>query len=212
MKTEENTPSYVGNNYQFKFKFDVKKSKSNDISYNRTRKFPNNRIHNESEDFSKSHIQNKSSVNLIEDNINHNLIKVSKSIEQKNELVINPKLKRRRRETLYEILNQRKNTPNFRRKKIETFEKENDKENEKQNEEIKNRTSFGFFLNKNRNKILDNERNNLSGLNSKEDFIRNNGISNYNKNSSSGIRKLIFNKVLQKSNLDENANNDNNLN
>ena len=214
MKTGENIPSYMGDKYQLKLKFYSKKNRSNDISYDRSRKYPNNRIHNESEDFSISHIQNKSSVNLIENNRNNNLIKVSKSIEQKNELVINPKLKRRKRETLYEILNRRKNTPNFGRKKIENFENENDEGNEKQNEEVKNRTSFGFFPNKNRNKILDNEKNNLSGINSKEDFIRNNGISNYNKNSSSGIRKLIFNKVLQKSNLDEteNENNDNNLN
>ena len=217
IKTEKNTPSYVGYNYQTKLEFYVKKSKSNDKSYDRSRKFPNNRIHNESEDFSISHIQNKSSTYLIESNRNNNLIKVSKSIEQKNELGINPKLKKRRRETLYEILNRRKNTPNFGRKKIENFDNENGKENEKQNEEVKNRTSIGFFPNKKRNKIFfffffDNERNNLSGLNSKEELIRNNGINYYNNNSSSGIRKLIFNKVLQKSNLDEHDNNENNLN
>ena len=210
IKTGENTPSYNGNNYPLKLKFYVKKSKSNDISYDRSRKYPNNRIHNESEDFSISHIQNKSSVNLIESNRNNNLIKVSKSIEQKNDFVINPKLKRRRRETLHEILNRRKNTPNFGRKNIDNLydkenDRENDRENEKQNEEVKNRTSFGFFPNKNRNKIFDNERNNLSGLNSKEEFIINNGISNYYKNSSSGIRKLIYNK-------DENENNNRYLN
>jgi len=214
MKTVENIPnhSYVDNNYQSKLKFYVKKSKSNDISYDRSRKYPNKRIHNESEDFSISHIQNKSSNNLIENNRNNNLIKVSKSIEHKNELVNNPKLKRRRRETLYEILNRRKNTPNFGRKIIEnSSDKEDDKENEKQNEEVKNRTSYGFYLNKNRNKILDNEKNNLSGFNSKDEFTRNNGISNYNKNSNNGIRMLIFNKVLQKSNLDENENNLNSI-
>ena len=122
-----NTPNSITNNY-FNFGLFIKKNKTNDTSYDRNRKNPN-----VSEDFSFMENKNKSSINVNlkenkdkenENNVENkkiNLIKVTKSIEQTDRYGYN---KRRKRRTLYEILNSRKNTPITNNKRNIFYDKE----------------------------------------------------------------------------------------
>ena len=62
------------------------------------------------------------------------------------------------------------------------------------------------FADKDRNKIFDNEINNLSLFNTAENFNNNKAINNDNKNSNLGIKRFIFKNSFRKPNLDENEN------
>ena len=187
MKPGEYSLSYIGNEYQLKLKYKLKKSKSNDIL------FYSNRILNKIEDFFHLQTQNKSFFSLTEKNKNNNKI-VKKIIKYQSN-------KRKK----YKI-NRRKNTQNLRKKNIDNFyEKENEKGNKK-----KNTVSFGFFSPKNSKISLSIERNNSIRLNSKDEFKKKIIVRNHNKNSI--IKRLNFNKKYRMPNLNENGSNDNNLN
>ncbi len=189
------------NSNYFNFGLYIKKNMVKDRSYDRIIK---NR--NQSEDISYMENRNKSTINVNnnkerEKDIDHNnnLIKVSKSIEQNDRYALN-KRRKRRRETLYEILNSRKNTPNYIRNANNISndkENENDNENKKklenkyiyssgENNYIKRKTTYGFYGNK------------LNHIENKENIIQSNDINKL------GFKRMFFRKTNDKE--------DNNLN
>ena len=236
LKTGENTPSSIVNNFYFNFGFYIKRNKTNDISYERKKRIPHSKLNIVSEDFSLLHNKNISSINNTKQTEDNNkMIKVSKSIEQD---VIHRKdsnLKKRRRETLHEILNNRKNTPNFcyRDRNDEKnpqiyYNKENDKKEDNKKVDKKSKTSFGFYSNKNNRSILVDKvfknKSNLTSLGSIENFINdkkiikknitsknNNNINNTNNVSNFSLRKILFDKGTKEKEKEEKEDNRNTI-
>ena len=213
IKPGDNISTSLMNNY-FNFGYH-KKNKTKDISYVIKKGISRNKHNFKSEDFSLHNNQNKSAINIRKQTYenSNNISKVSKSTKQKDKYRTSSKLKKRKRETLYEILNKRKNTPNFASK-----DKKNNKsqeiyyikENNKEDEYKKNWTNIGFYVNNKktyRNSFVDKDfkdKINLTTFNSKEKIIKNNKINRNNYNNIKIRKKLFISEYEEK---DEKENN-----
>ena len=194
-KTGIKTPESIASkylNYEFKAK--------NNISCERGRNYSNI-----NEDISLLNKDNKTSINVNNEK-EDTIIKVSKSIEEKTDYDFY-KRRRRKRQTLQEILNSRRNTPNIDRNNNDIcYEKEIIKNNTIDSV-IKNyqnkRTRYGF-MGKNlfNNEIKTNAINIIDNNNDKDNDNKNNNDTNNNninddeKNSANncGFKRIFYKK------------------
>ena len=161
----DNSSSPINRNI-FGFSFYKKKSQANE--YARSKSKDNSRLYEK---------RNKSEISI------KNISNDEESIEKNYKSIENNKEFRKRlrnKKTLHEILNSRKNTPSFGKKKQE--------KNPERNENLTGRVNY-----KNKNKYLSTSKGNIYEKVEKNDDGDN---SNYNNKTKNNMTKFVFNNYL----------------